>query len=114
MKLVTLRTSLAPVLVALALLPAAAAAAPVATDDGSYSGLGRVFPDPQGGCPGSPCSPGAEGNAPATTFLSYADFISGLKYMNARKEWSPYMEVWTLDGDLDGNTTADGKNDTKP
>src|SRR3954453_9073769 len=113
MKLVTLRTSLAPVLVALALLPAAAAAAPVATDDNSYQGLGRVFPDPQGGCSGSPCSPGAEGNAPATTFLSYADFISALKYMNAKKEWSPYMEVWTLDGDLDGNDDTKAGTDEK-
>src|SRR3954454_11553271 len=112
MKLVTLRTSLAPVLAALALIPATAAAAPVATTDkggdGAYQVLGRVFPDPQGGCPPAPCAPGAEGNVPATTFLGYQEFLDGLQYMNSgsavnSKVWSRYMEVWTLDGKLGQN-----------
>jgi hypothetical protein len=119
MKLVTSRTSLALLGALAVLLPATASAAPVATDDGSYQVLGRVFPDPQGACNQGPCSPGAEGNVPATTFLSYADFISALKYMNdptagtGPKTWQHYMEVWTLDGDLDGNDDTKAGTDEK-
>jgi hypothetical protein len=108
MKLVTLRTSLAPVLAALALLPSTSIAAPVADNDQFYQGSTRVFPDPQGGCNQGPCSPNAQGTVPAVTFLGYQEFLDGLEYMNAgsatnSKIWSRYMEVWTLDGKLGDN-----------
>jgi hypothetical protein len=103
-------TRLAPLalLVALA-LPAAAQAGPVATDDSSYQGLGRVFPDPQSqvSCPGGPCSPHRQGNVPATTFLGYQEFIDALTYMNSKPEWQRYLEVWTLDGKLGENDSND-------
>ena len=63
---------------------------------------------------------GAQGNTAATSFIGYQEFVNGLKYMNDptsgenSKAWSRYLEVWTLDGDLDGNVTADGKNDIAP
>src|SRR5215218_8291120 len=109
MKLVTPRTSLAPVLAALALLlPTTAAAAPVITSDEQYQGSTRVFPDPQGGCNQGPCSPNAQGLVPAVTFLGYQEFLDGLEYMNSgsaanSKVWARYMEVWTLDGKLGDN-----------
>jgi hypothetical protein len=90
-----------------------AMAAPVATSDGAYQGLGRVFPDPQGGCAGSPCSPSAQGNVPATTFLSYRDFVDGLKYMNQRKEWQRFIEVLPLDGKIDDNDNPAAGTDEK-
>src|SRR6476469_5840907 len=95
---------LAALLTLCALLSAAPAlATPVATDDGSYAVLGRVFPDPLGGCSGSstPCSPNAQGNLPATQFIGIDEFINALKYMNQKPEWQRYMEVWPLDGKID-------------
>src|SRR3954454_8705135 len=82
---------------------APALATPVATDDGSYAVLGRVFPDPMGGCSSSstPCSPNAQGNLPATQFIGIDEFIDALKYMNQKPEWQRYMEVWPLDGKID-------------
>ena len=100
------------------LLPAAAQAGPVASNDGAYALLGRVFPHPQGACPSGPCSPRSQGNLPATTFVGFKEFIDGLTYMNSgaadAKTWSRYLEVWTLDGDLDGNSKPDGTDDTTP
>jgi Zinc carboxypeptidase len=90
-----------------------ATAAPVATSDGAYTALGKVFPEPQGGCPGSPCSPNALGQAPAATFLGYRDFVDGLKYMNQRKEWQRYIEVWPLDGKIDDNANPAAGTDEK-
>src|SRR3954447_19150156 len=92
---------------------ATANAAPVATSDASYTALGRVFPDPQGGCSGSPGSPGAQGDVPAATFLSYRDFVDALKYMNQRKEWQRYMEVLPLDGKIDDNDNTAAGTDEK-
>src|SRR3954454_7476922 len=82
---------------------APALATPVATDDGAYAVLGRVFPDPLGGCSASstPGSPNAQGNLPATQFIGIDEFISALKYMNTKPEWQRYMEVWPLDGKID-------------
>lgn len=120
MKLVTPRTSLLIALAALATTAATASAGPVAQqDDGAYQLLGRVFPDPQGACNAGPCSPLSQGNAPATTFLGYQELIAGLTYMSSQSAassptWQRYMEVWTLDGDLGGNSKADGTNDTAP
>jgi PKD repeat protein len=79
-----------------------AAASPVAVDDASYSVLGRVFPDPLGGCQTakSPiCSPTAKGNVPAHQFIQWEEFLAGISYLNQKH--SRYMEVWTLDGKLD-------------
>jgi hypothetical protein len=110
---------------AAAILPATAAAAPVATSDESYSVLGRVFPDPLAGCQDfgmSPCSPNAQGNFPATQFIQYQEFVNALGYMNQKPEWGRFMEVWPLstgefDGnnlDLDGDGNADQEFDPKP
>jgi hypothetical protein len=110
---------------AAAILPATAAATPVATSDGAYSVLGRVFPDPLGGCQNfgtSPCSPNAQGNFPATQFIQFQEFVQALDYMNEKPEWARYMEVWPLstgdfDGnnlDLDGDGNADPEFDPKP
>src|SRR3954469_7745162 len=80
-----------------------AVAAPVATSDGAYQALGRVFPDPQGGCQqagagGAPCSPNAQGNVAATSFIGIDEFVDALRYMNGRADWRRYMDVWALDG----------------
>lgn len=98
------------VLAALALFPAAASAAPVATDDASYAALGAVFPDPLAGCQavGSPCDPAARGTVAATSFIGVNEFRDALVYMNSKPEWQRYMEVITLDGkDGDGSATRD-------
>ncbi|MBI5107019.1 MAG: hypothetical protein HZB46_18895 [Solirubrobacterales bacterium] len=97
----------AVVLLAAALLaPAAAHATPVATSDAEYQALGRVFPDPLGGCRQAgiqPCSPTAQGNVPATQFIGYQEFISGMTYLNSKPEWQRYLEVWPLDGKAGDN-----------
>jgi hypothetical protein len=90
-----------------------ATAAPVATSDGAYQALGKVFTEPQGGCGGSPCSPSAQGNLPATTFLSYRDFVDGMKYMNQRKDWQRFVEVLPLDGKIDDNDNPAAGTDEK-
>lgn len=85
-------------------ITASALAGPVATNDGQYQAQGRVFPDPLGGCQfvgASPCDPRAEGNIGAKSFVGYSEFVSGVLYMNQRKEWQRYIEVWPLDGKLD-------------
>ena len=119
MKLVIVRTSLLIGLAAACLLPSVAQAGPVAQqNDGTYQLLGRVFPDPQGRCNQGPCSPLAQGNAPATTFLGWQELVAGLKFMNNdsaanAKTWQRYMEVWTLDGDLGGNNDSVAGTDEK-
>ena len=106
------------------LLAPQAQAGPVAQQhDGSYQLLGRVFPDPQGACGraasgGAPaCSPLAQGNVPATTFLGYQEFLAGLRFMSEQsgnaEVWQRYMEVWTLDGDLGGNDDNKAGTDEK-
>jgi hypothetical protein len=82
-----------------------AAATPVASNDASYSALGRVFPDPIAGCAdGAPgCDPNAQGNVPATQFIQYQEFVDALGYMNSNREWSKYMEVEVLDGKIGAN-----------
>lgn len=98
--------------VVLAASAASAAAAPSATNDATYSALGRVFPDPLGGCQaagaaGGPCSPFAQGNVPAAQFIQWGEFLSSLQYMNQRAEWKRYMEVWPLDGKLGDGAGSD-------
>jgi hypothetical protein len=78
-----------------------ASASPVATSDSSYSLLGRVFPDPMAGCQQAgtaPCDPNAEGDVPATQFIGIDEFMNAVHYMNSKKPWQRYMEVWALDG----------------
>ena len=104
---------------ATAILPASAAASPVATSDEAYSVLGRVFPDPLAGCQNfgqSPCDPNAQGNFPATQFLQYQEFQDALEFMNQKPEWARYMEVWPLSsGQFPGNNLAGGPEfDPKP
>ena len=93
-------------LAATALSAATAHAFPVATDDASYNGLGRIFPDPLGGCAQggpAPCSPNAQGNVPSTQFIGVEEFIDGIEFMNSKDEWKRYLEVWPLDGRKDAN-----------
>src|SRR5215207_8982064 len=89
------RSAVAAVAIAvMALLAPSAGASPVATDQGQYDALGRVFPDPLAGCSSSPCSPNAQGNVPATQFIQYDEFLDALRFMNKKPEWQRYMEVW--------------------
>ncbi|MDX6670534.1 MAG: hypothetical protein QOI91_897 [Solirubrobacteraceae bacterium] len=95
---------------------APAAASPVATSDQQYQVLGRVFPDPLANCGrvgSDPCSPNAQGNVHAISFIQYQDLVNGLTYMNSKPEWQRYLEVWTLDGKLsyaaDDPVNTDGK-----
>ena len=85
-------------------LAAPAGATPVADTDAEYSSLGRVFPDPLAGCQnggeGSPCSPFAQGNVPATQFIGYQEFVSGMRFLNSKPQWRRYLEVWPLDGKM--------------
>src|SRR4051812_47042082 len=93
-------------LLAVLALATAASASPVATSDDQYSVYGRVFPDPMGGCGqigASPCSPNAQGNIPATQFIGYDEFVSGMKYLNSKPEWQRYLEVLPLDGKIDAD-----------
>ncbi len=98
---------------ALMLFAAPAVASPVATDDGSYQALGRVFPDPLANCQnsGGACSPSAQGNVPATQFIGIDEFITAIKYMNQRPEWQRYMEVWALDGKLGDGAGSNSASD---
>src|SRR3954468_6238266 len=93
----------------------AAMATPVATDDGSYQALGRVFPDPLAGCSnsGGACSPTANGNIPATQFIGIDEFVEAIKYMNSKPEWQRYMEIIALDGKL-GDGAGNGKDPDVP
>lgn len=99
---------------ALVAIAAPAAAAPVATSDEQYAVLGRVFPDPLAGCQHtgtSPCDPNAQGNVQADTFIQIDEFVEALTYMNQHDQWSRYMEVLVLDGQIghNGNPEAPGK-----
>jgi hypothetical protein len=106
---------LAAVAAAAALLVFAttAMASPVATDDGTYTALGRVFPDPLAACSnsGGACSPYAQGNTPATQFIGIDEFVSAITYMNSK--WPGTMEIETLDGKL-GDGAGNGKNPDVP
>jgi Zinc carboxypeptidase len=103
-------------LIALLAMAAPASAGPVATNDGAYTALGRVFPDPLANCQRSsgsgPCSPGAQGNVPAVQFIGIEEFLDGLRYMNREHDrgWNRYMEVWPLDG-KDGDASGSGLGD---
>ncbi|HEX8065590.1 MAG TPA: M14 family zinc carboxypeptidase [Thermoleophilaceae bacterium] len=93
-----------------------AIAAPVASNDGAYAALGRVFPDPMAGCQqagSSPCSPNAQGNLPATQFIGIDEFIDAIRYMNSKPQWQPYMEIWALDGKL-GDGAGSSSKDVDP
>src|SRR3954447_2636075 len=100
---------------ALLLCAVPALASPVATDDGSYQALGRVFPDPLAGCSnsGGACSPTANGNIPATQFIGIDEFVDAITYMNSKPEWQRYMEIVALDGKL-GDGAGNGKNPDVP
>jgi Zinc carboxypeptidase len=97
-------------LIAIALLPAAASATPVATNQQAYTALDRIFPDPLGGCQRlgrNPCSPNAQGNVPAEQFIQLQEFIDGIRFMNSKPEWQRYLEVWPLDGRMGANAGED-------
>ncbi|MEA2386974.1 MAG: hypothetical protein QOJ22_1148 [Thermoleophilaceae bacterium] len=90
-----------------------ATASPVATNDGSYTALGRVFPDPLANCQntGGTCSPYAQGNLPATQFIGIDEFVDGVLYMNQRPDWQRYMEVFALDGKIGDGAGNNGAGD---
>src|SRR3954453_371136 len=94
----------------LCVLAVPATASPVATDDGSYTVLGRVFPDPMAGCSnsGGVCSPTANGNVPAQQFIGIDEFVNAITYMNSKPAWQRYMEIEALDGKL-GDGAGSGK-----
>src|SRR3954447_25243786 len=100
---------------ALFVFAAPALATPVATDDGSYQALGRVFPDPLAGCAnsGGVCSPTANGNIPANQFIGIDEFVDAITYMNSKPEWQRYMEIVPLDGKL-GDGAGNGKSPDVP
>src|SRR3954451_2923589 len=100
---------------ALFVMAAPAMATPVATDDGSYQALGRVFPDPLAGCAnsGGVCSPTANGNIPANQFIGIDEFVDAITYMNSKPEWQRYMEIVPLDGKL-GDGAGNGKSPDVP
>lgn len=100
-----------------ALLPAIAAAAPVALNEPSYLALGRVFPDPLAGCQragGSPCDPNAQGNVAARTHVGLDEFVDALKYMNTKPAWQRYMEVYVLDGRIGDGSATKAEVDAQP
>src|SRR3954468_5886468 len=107
--------ALAAIAATLLVCAGSAAATPVATDDGSYQALGRVFPDPLAGCSnsGGACSPYANGNLPATQFIGVDEFVDAIKYMNQKPAWRRYMEVLALDGKL-GDGAGNGRNPDVP
>src|SRR4051812_30004041 len=98
---------------ALPMFASAAMASPVATDDGSYTALGRVFPDPLAACSnsGGACSPYAQGNVPATQFIGIDEFQNAIKYMNSK--WPTTMEIIALDGKL-GDGAGNGRDPDVP
>jgi zinc carboxypeptidase len=100
---------------ALLIFAAPALATPVATNDGSYTALGRVFPDPLAGCSnsGGTCSPNANGKVPATQFIGVDEFVDAIKYMNSESQWRRYMEIEALDGKL-GDGAGNGRNPAVP
>ena len=99
-------------------LAAPAAATPVADTDAEYTSLGRVFPDPLANCQnageGSPCSPHAQGNVPATQFVQFSELIDGLRFLNSKAEWRRYLEVLPLDGKLGEGSGTRAGNDMFP
>ena len=109
-----MRAAGAAALLCALLLAAPAAATPVADTDSEYSGLGRVFPDPLANCKGTPCSPFAQGNVPATQFIGYQEFVSGMTFLNSKPEWRRYLEVWPLDGKVGAGSQTKPGNDMFP
>lgn len=62
-----------------------AEAVPVATDNTSYSAMGRVFPDPHGCIKGAPgTSPWAKGNVCAVQFIQWTEALGGLRFLQAK------------------------------
>lgn len=88
-------------------LAAPALAAPVATSDPQYQAYGAVFPDPLTECQAI-CDPRARGNIGAKSFIGYSEFLNGIRFMNQVEDWQRYMEVWPLDGKLDGTDGGAG------
>ena len=91
----------AVVLLALLVPASPSRAFPVASDDVSYTGCGRVFPDPQAYWP-SPTqaptqSPWAKGNATckAVDFLGWQETLDGLNFM-ADSLFPEFVEVYNL------------------
>jgi hypothetical protein len=77
----------------------------VATDDATYGVCGRVFADPHAHEPGPALpneSPFAKGNAAcrAATFISYAEAVAGLTYLE--KRFPQFVELYEVGTDFAG------------
>jgi hypothetical protein len=100
--------AVAAVIATIALLPAAAVAAPVATSAPQYQAYGAVFPDPLAVCQ-QQCDPNSRGRTNATQFIQYQEFVDAITFMNQNEDWKRYMEVLPLDGKKgDGGGTKAG------
>ncbi|MEX2458420.1 MAG: M14 family zinc carboxypeptidase [Actinomycetota bacterium] len=71
------------------------AATPVATSDGAYEVMGRVFPDPHGCVAGAPGhSPWAKGNVCAVQFVQWDEALEGLGFL--QEKFPRYLQVLNL------------------
>ena len=106
----TLVVTLAATLAAVTILPTTAAGTPVATDETSYTALGRIWPDPHA-CqpPGGNASPWAKGTVCATDFIQYQEMIDGTFFLE--EMFPDFVEVYTLHEDFNcqGEPVGDPK-----
>ena len=89
--------------------PKRATATPIATDETTYTALGRAFPDPHGcrdAAPGN--SPFAKGVACAVDFIQYEEMTQGLKFVE--EMFPEFSEYYSLNKDFKCN----GKPSTGP
>ena len=70
---------------------------PVATDSISYTGLGRIFPDPHG-CLEEGGSPFAKGLACATDFIQYSEMVDGTTFLE--ETFPDFVKFYTLHEDF--------------
>ncbi|HYN36024.1 MAG TPA: hypothetical protein VEV82_03515 [Actinomycetota bacterium] len=83
---------------AISTTPKTAVATPVATDETTYTALGRVFPDPHGCEAGPTASPFAKGNVCATDFVQYEEMTQGLKFVE--EMFPEFAKYYTLNKDF--------------
>src|SRR5439155_18779194 len=94
-----------------------ATASPVATDDGSYTVLGRVFPDPLAGCSnsGGACSPTANGNVAAQQFIGIDEFVDAINVTDLEdggadpRAEPPHARVCVGAGEVPGRAEGRGE-----
>ena len=95
---------IAAVLAILLVGPSPGGSTPVATNATAYELCGRVFPDPHAFWPAPAQAPGrspfAKGNAACASvdFLSYADMVDGVKYLETL--FPQFVEFYELERDF--------------